>query len=632
MKITLSKSQWESIGISTGWIRIARYGEQVKQLYLNQGIPSDTIDSYIEKFNIIRKRKDKELFADIPNVKIPSNKRHDISAYTDFHDLELVVDYVKGQKQITPTKDVGDSNATPIYENEDLLVYRGDNPQQCINIRGNWPLTWCVAAQGFNNLYNTYRYKEHEPTFYFVKSKKMIPTNKYHFFVIQAIKGNQYFVTSALNDGDKQMSWSEIVKIQPKLEGLQGLFVNIPLTDKERENYNKFSDSMSEEEFSKLPYEDKRMYLDVVGHEGVTPYIFKQLPDDLKAHYISFGLGLSKPHFDMIKDNKQLLKRYKQITNRKVDSYEKADDEQKGMYRFNYTEYLVADNQEEVVKKISETPILSYEFAKSLQFDLNKIPQNIIGSIAKDLGHSNDWAKNVDFNSNKIPKEIITTISSSPQWAYAFFYKAVIGLTTKSKTNDIGNIPQEIINGIARMPYYSYRVVKDLQFDLSKIPQQIIDSISTSIGESRGWMQDVGFDLTKMPQEIIDRIPEDSYSSYNFAHEVGFDLTKIPQEIINAISRVPDYSYNFAKEVGFDLSKIPQEMINSISRDSEFSYEFAKGVGFDLSKIPQKIINSLKTENPLPEFLQNTNHTENKHTANRLFSSCFNDNYIGKIS
>ena len=56
--------------------------------------------------------------------------------------------------------------------------------------------------------------------------------DKYHFFVIQVIRyanpkdhsQKQYIVTSAENDGDKEMSWDEIIKIEPRLQGKEETF------------------------------------------------------------------------------------------------------------------------------------------------------------------------------------------------------------------------------------------------------------------------------------------------------------------------------------------------------------------------------------------------------------------------
>ena len=384
------------------------YGDVQKQKYVEQGIEPDTADSYIQKFDLIRKNKYKELFDNIPNVAIPTQRRNDISAYKTFSELEAVVDYVKGQRQIQPTSNIegGDSEVKPIYEGNGLEISRGDNANQCIEIRGKWPYTWCIAAPGANNLYNTYRYKDHEPTFYFVKDKKMLPTNKYHFFVLQTIKGNNYMVTSSRNDGDQRMTWEEILNIQPKLDGLRHLFVNIPLSPKERENYNMFKNSISDADFLRLPYEDKRMFLDIVGHKEISDEKFNMLPEDLKAHYISFGLGLSMPQYESIKDNKSLMKRYKQIIERKI---EKLSDEQVGDgITFKPSEYL-ATNSKEIITGIVRNPVNSYNFARGLGFDLNRIPKEIVNSIAQDPYGSYNFAQGLGFDLTKIPPEIVSS-------------------------------------------------------------------------------------------------------------------------------------------------------------------------------------------------------------------------------
>ena len=45
--------------------------------------------------------------------------------------------------------------------------------------------------------------------------------DKFHFFVVQALANKNYIVTSAQNDGDMRMTWEEILKFAPELEGKQ---------------------------------------------------------------------------------------------------------------------------------------------------------------------------------------------------------------------------------------------------------------------------------------------------------------------------------------------------------------------------------------------------------------------------
>ncbi len=405
-----------------------------------------------------------------------------------------------------------------------------------------------MAATGSSNLYHTYRYKQHEPTFYFVKSKRAIPTNKYHFFVLQVTQNSKYIVTSSRNDGDTIMTWDEIVNLQPKLENLKNVFVHVPLTEKEKENYNRFKHEIEDEEFIGLPYEDKRMYLDIVGHKEVSDRKFNALPDDLKSHYISFGLGLSQNQFKMIENNKPLLSRYKQITNRKVEAYEKTDDAHKDAYQFKPSEYLVADNKQEIISGVTISSYNSYVFAKAANFDSTIIPQEIIDEVAKDTNWSRYWCKDVKFDLTKIPQEIIDNISTSPLYSLWF---------ARGVKFDLTKIPQVIINGIAQEPEQSYEFAKAFQLDLTKIPQEIINGIAQSPNYSCFISELLGYDLTKIPQKLISSISQDPGESYVFAQGVKFDLARIPQEIINGISQSTRHSMNFAESVWFDPTKIP---------------------------------------------------------------------------
>ena len=295
--------------------KIAKYGDQMRKLWLSQGYSDAIIDSYLNTFNEFRKVNVNELFHDIPNVSISKEKRNDISNYKDFKQLENVIDYVRGQRA-PKQENVGSSFVAPIYENDGIVIYRGDNAQECIGIRGDDNASWCVAAKN-GNMYGQYRYKEKEPTFYFIKDKDS--NNKsYNFFVIQVTNNGKYIVTSHANDGDKNMSWVEIVKLQPKLNELQNLFKNIPISEEEKGKYEYYSNQMTEGDFARLSYKDKKQCLDMVGYNIMNDNIFKELPDDLKNYWIGFENGLTKNQFNMIKGNNQLVKRYKEITDRRA--------------------------------------------------------------------------------------------------------------------------------------------------------------------------------------------------------------------------------------------------------------------------------------------------------------------------
>ena len=316
-----------------------------REKFIQQGIEPNIVDSYLNNFRTIKDKKYKQIndpIHGLENIKDRTN----IDNYRTFHELEILVDYVKGQVDV-----VGKTNyknikidAKPIYEDNNIIIYYADSPQACITYKGNVPYSWCVARSDASNMFYTYRFKEHKPAFYFVKNKERTNNefkflnllrnvatltfkDPYHFFVIQVVKNanpqdkerKQYIVTSAQNNGDVQMSWNDIVKIEPALANLQNKFVSNPLSEKEEELYKRFKKGISDAEFTKLPYDEKDMYLNIYVRmdKTLTDNQFKNLPFDLKNKYIGFGVGLSDEQMKMI--DSKLYKRYEEVTKTKIE-------------------------------------------------------------------------------------------------------------------------------------------------------------------------------------------------------------------------------------------------------------------------------------------------------------------------
>lgn len=318
--------------------------------YIAQGHDPLIVQRYIDDFKqIIKYKQIQDPIAGL--AYIPIDKRKNIDAYEYFEHLEIIVDYVKGQVDTQGKTNFKNLkiDAKPIYEDQHLEIYYADSPQACVTYKGNIPYGWCIARSDVSNMFNAYRYKEHEPAFYFVKNKTKTNAefsawdalkstgraitqdglkfqDKYHFFIIQVpmaantkdSKKRQYIVTSALNDGDNLMSWREITKIEPLLSNLQNTFESKPLTKQERQFYDKYKRGVSDIEFSYMAYHEKDMYLNIFinMHEKLTDAQFQALPTDLKNKYIGFGVGLSENQLKIL-DNK-LEKRYVDVTLQKI--------------------------------------------------------------------------------------------------------------------------------------------------------------------------------------------------------------------------------------------------------------------------------------------------------------------------
>ena len=347
-----------------------------KVKYIAQGHSSAIVDKYLADFRIIKDKKYKQINDPIHGLENITN-RIEIDVYSDFRQLEILVDYVKGQTDVAGKLNYKNLNfsGTPIYEDQNIQIFYADSPQACIEYKGNAPYSWCIARTDSSNLFNSYRYHpEKQPAFYFVKNKEKTNIefkeikkdqtgkfqDKYHFFVIQVIRyanpkdhsQKQYIVTSAENDGDKEMSWDEIIKIEPRLQGKEETFQPKPLTQEESEFYNKYKNGTSDEEFIKLSYDQKDMYMNVYvrGDKGLTDKQYESLPEELKNKYIGLQVGLTDEQYNNNTSDK-LKKRYVDVTIAKIKN-------------------LIVRKEDFILKTNNEMEIFKKNIDK---FDLNKL-------------------------------------------------------------------------------------------------------------------------------------------------------------------------------------------------------------------------------------------------------------------
>ena len=330
------------------------FGDDQKKKWLanNPTLTSSQIDTYIKWFDELRNSK--PAAAKKINIDgVPTgHDRFDISKYKDWTSFESFVDAVRaqipmGSGKLTKQLEI---DGKPLFKKNGLEVYYADTPRACIKYKGNVPYGWCIARPDSSNMFYTYRLRDNQPAFYFVKdvaatqeelssNEKFSGTfkNEWHFFVIQVLKDakiddvseKNYVVTSANNDGDEEMSWSQIVTIQPKLKGLQSEFLPKPLSSEEQAKVNKYKDGITSQEFTTLSYEEKEIFLNVYPSIGkpISDEIFEVMPDKLKNKYIGFGIGMTDKQYNIVKNDKNLLTRYIQITERKFQEWLKKSNQ-----------------------------------------------------------------------------------------------------------------------------------------------------------------------------------------------------------------------------------------------------------------------------------------------------------------
>lgn len=432
--------------------------------YIAQGVEPDIVSQYVSKFKEIRDKKYREMFDKDLDISVPPEKRNNIDAYSDFHELEQLVDYVGGRRPIGGGSPMGGNageqievSGEAVYRDENFEVYYADTPRACIKYKGKFPYSWCVARSDSSNMFYTYRFKPYEPAFYFVKDLKLTEKefgiwnmtknvfngqfkHKYHFFVIQVPKNakmddtttDQYIVSSANNDGDTQMSWQKILKINPKLQVIREVLEPKPFTPEEREKNERFKNGISDEDFKRLSYENKRSYLDIYPTiaRPITPGQFFQLPDDLMNLYVSFGIGLDDHQFNFIKNKKDILKRYAQISKRKLEEYLKNENNNRNRLKMHYTELIVLPDADikSYLESLSEKEIniFIHQFGEDKFEMLEKhLPDNF-GAEHKSMRQLISLANNGD-------EEAISKIQSLiPEGVELRFYNNYIIFDTSS--------------------------------------------------------------------------------------------------------------------------------------------------------------------------------------------------------
>lgn len=315
-----------------------------RKRFIDQGYAPNVVDDIIELYKSFKNTR--QLLDEIPNFGIRVADRKDIDKYVQFADLERIVSHVlamRPQKKKKPESESANEeihvDGREIYNDDTLEINVAYEPTACIRYKGeHFDYSWCVSRKlDQGNMYYTYRYGDEQRTFYFVKNKKRLERefainpprfkdqikDKYHFFVLQVLKGANindpnnrmnYRVTSSKNDGDMLMSWNEIVdNVEPLLAGKQSLFEYINLNPYEKELYQRFRTlDPSDEEFRSMPYEQKDRYI-AFDFRPLSNSLFNLLPNDLKNKYITMRRRpLSIEQFDSLTPD--LQKRYLKIT------------------------------------------------------------------------------------------------------------------------------------------------------------------------------------------------------------------------------------------------------------------------------------------------------------------------------
>lgn len=431
--------------------------------FVEAGADEDEVDKYIAIFKKIRDIKKKEWATDNitymdgngdeQTITPKGTARFDIDKYPNFLELQVFVRYVSGQYPLQKGRFTSiEVNGEPVAEGDGIEIYHANSRKACVEYKGDKPYGWCISRADSENRYDTYRYMNHQPSFYFVKDIEAMKTefeqphttrnfrDPWHFFVIQVtdIPSRKYYVTNANNDpGQEEMTWEQILRIKPALKKFEEAFVHHPITDQEREIKRKYHREFSDREFAQLSYEEKEIYLDVsVVDYGLTDRQFLSLPKPLKNKYIGFGIPITRDMYAILSKDRELLNRFYQVCEQKLkkrnegSQIEFSDVELYAMLKYpNAKNTLLKDVGDWFFQECSMNDVKLTEveevFGREKILDYLKINSN--GAISTIISIVVNWSKgdkNIVFSYIKDIKSYYPQLTVTADLLKSFLYVA----------------------------------------------------------------------------------------------------------------------------------------------------------------------------------------------------------------
>lgn len=164
-----------------------------------------------------------------------------------------------------------------------------------------WCVTWPDTKYSKPNMWRSYRESESRPrTFYFAidESKDLNLTDdfekqKYYLGAIQKEGGQSttgFRLNSVANDGEKELSWEQIVSIYPKLRDHKDLFIEQKFTEEELQSLTRVGqiveNNNSDFDFKKQSRKDKKTYISS-GNSIHKPESWNSMDTNLRNFYIT---------------------------------------------------------------------------------------------------------------------------------------------------------------------------------------------------------------------------------------------------------------------------------------------------------------------------------------------------------
>ena len=255
---------------------------------------------------------------------VTEDMTNEMSVYGDTDKLSQFEGQIQLWKSDIPTK-IFDNNGLVVHKirNKTDAVMLGKLSKMMYNKHGGISM-WCITQDSpSSTFYKKYRQPPFERSYYFVLRTGDIGTDKesdpYCLSVLQPSKSNDgpFIITDRRDEDTKRLSWSDVLRYYPQLQGSENLFHYTPLTNEEK----------NEILLDQITFTDKN-----------SPNYFITLPPHIQDKFITSGKNI--PSLDAIKIlTKERLNSY--INGTTLDNYLNryvSNDKQNSFEIFNFLE------------------------------------------------------------------------------------------------------------------------------------------------------------------------------------------------------------------------------------------------------------------------------------------------------
>lgn len=342
----------------------------------NPDVEKETIEQFVNLWDRYAASFKPE-YRDITRLNWPVVQRLIADADTRAH--------LKGKNSALHSETEPNAELDTLYNQNNLVIMKGDMREKCIKYGEGY--TWCISRRDSQNMFYSYRMRLSEPSFYFVFDKDKPKTDVWHVVVIYINNIGQYHVASADKDnpGEVEMTWDQIEQKQPKLRGLQKLFVVTPLTKKELADYKKYGNWVNLATYRDFSLYDKYKYI-MFGH-AMDHQEQQATPNELIGTYAKINsLHITKETWDRLKPSDKRMVAKNQI---------KAYDKRQYIHRSGYVApeaqvHAVKENPHGIIyidDPVEEAQLIAVKRDYTLIADIEK-PTDTVKQAALDTNAS----------------------------------------------------------------------------------------------------------------------------------------------------------------------------------------------------------------------------------------------------